>query len=115
MVHNKNLVGIKIDIQTIGVEMNGFLQQRILNMIQKLKRYLPQINWIDVYLKRASKRSMDRRELSVRFGIPGPDMVASDTGCSWKVMLKNVEKKLVRQLNKRKAMEIKNRYRNQFQ
>ena len=112
MVHNKNLVGIKIDIQTIGVEMNGFLQQRISNMIQKLKRYLPQINWIDVYLKRAPENSMDQRELSVRFGIPGPDIVASDTGCSWKVMLKNVEKKLVRQLNKRKAMEIKNRYRN---
>lgn len=108
-------MGIKIGIQTIGVEMNGFLQQRISNMIQKLKRYLPQINWIDVYLKHASKRSMDRRELSVRFGIPGPDMFASDTGCSWKVMPKNVEKKLVRQLNKRKAMEIKNRYRNQFQ
>jgi ribosome-associated translation inhibitor RaiA len=112
MIHNENFGRIKIDIQTIGVEMNGFLQQRISNMIQKLKRYLPQINWIDVYLKRAPKHSIDRRELRVRFGIPGPDIVASDIGCSWKVMLKNVEKKLVRQLNKRKAIEIKSRYRN---
>jgi ribosome-associated translation inhibitor RaiA len=112
MIHNENFEGVKIDIQTIGIEMNRFLQQRIKNMLQKLKEFLPGVNWIDVHLKNSPKQLIHRKELSVRFGIPGPDIIASDAGYSWKAMLKNVEKKLIRQLNKRKAIEIKNRYRN---
>ncbi len=107
MNYNENLGGIRIDIQTAGIEMNEFLHQRIKNMIGKLKSFLPEANWIDVYLKSSGKQSVHPRKISVRFGIPGPDLIATDAGYSWKTLLKNVEKKLIRQLNKRKAIRLK--------
>lgn len=107
MDYKENFGGLRIDIQTAGIEMNESLQQRIKNMIVKLKSFLPQANWIDVYLKNSGKKSVYPRKVSVRFGIPGPDLMATDSGYSWKTLLKNVEKKLIRQLNKRKATGLK--------
>ena len=95
--------GIKLDVQSAGVEMNEYLQRKIKNMIKKLKKVLPEINWVDVYLKNTDE-SVRPRRVVVRFGIPGPDIIASDTGHRWKILLKNVEKKLVRQLEKRKTL-----------
>jgi len=104
MNYQTNYEGIKTDIQTVGVELNGFLQIRIQNMIAKLKKLWPEMNWIDVYLKQTFKRSIHPRKINVRFGIPGQDLVASEKGYNWKLLLKNVEKKLIRQLSKRKSV-----------
>lgn len=103
--HSENGQGIKVDIQTIGVEMNHYLQRKIQLMTQKLKNLLPQADSIDVYLKHATDGPTPLRNVTVRFGVPGPDVVASDSGLRWKIVLKNVEKKLLRQLEKRKAIE----------
>jgi hypothetical protein len=62
------------------------------------------MSWANVYFKQSIKQSTFPRKLIVRFGIPGPDLAASETGDNWKALLKSVEKKLVRQLNKRKAI-----------
>lgn len=104
MNHTQNYEGVKIDIQTIGIAMNEHLEQQLQKTIKKLKRFLPEVNWIDVYFKRSNKHSTDPRRISMRFGIPGPDVIASDEGYSWKTMLKNIERKLLRQLKKRKAI-----------
>jgi ribosome-associated translation inhibitor RaiA len=92
-----------MDIQTIGFEMNHSLQQRLENLINKVKSFFPSVNWIDVYFKKTKGQTISPRKVRIRFAIPGPDISASDTGYSWKPLLKNVEKKLIRQLEKRKA------------
>jgi putative sigma-54 modulation protein len=107
MKYLENYEGVKTDIQTIGIEMSGYLQLRLRNLIKKLKNILPEVNWIDVYLKTTNKRFVYLRKINIRLGVPGQDLVASDVGYSWKSMLKTVEKKLIRQLEKRKAKEIK--------
>lgn len=108
MKYIENYEGVKTDIQTIGIEMSEYLQLRLHNLIKKLKNILPEINWIDVYIKTTNKRFAYLRKVNVRLAIPGQDLIASDVGYRWKSMLKNVEKKLIRQLEKRKAMAIKN-------
>lgn len=102
--HSESLQGIKIDIQTMGVDLNRYLQRKIRLMIKKLQNLLPQAGSIDVYLKQDTNGPTNLRNVTVRFGIPGPDVVASDSGLRWKIVLKNVEKKLLRQLEKRKRL-----------
>ena len=105
--YSENAQGLKVDIQTIGVEMNQYLQRKIGLMTKKLKHLLPQAGTIDVYLKEDAGQPAAPRNVTVRFGVPGPDVVASDSGLRWKVVLKNVEKKLVRQLEKRKVAGLR--------
>lgn len=93
----------KMDIQTIGVEMNAYLDRKIQNLIMKLRHMLPEVNSIDVYLK-TNEEALAPRTVVLRMGIPGTDIVASDSGNRWKIILKNIEKRVIRQLEKRKAL-----------
>lgn len=95
--------GIKIDLQTVGVDLNQYLERKIRGMIKKLRHLFPQAGTIDIYLKHNSEQPSSPNNVTVRFGVPGPDLVASESGGRWKTVLKNVEKKLLRQLEKRKA------------
>ncbi|RYZ62260.1 MAG: hypothetical protein EOO14_02810 [Chitinophagaceae bacterium] len=97
---------LKLDIQTKGVEMNTYLDRKIQNMIKKLKQLLPDVAWMDIYL-RTNSESVNPRTVVLRMGIPGTDIVASDSGDRWKIILKNIEKRVIRQLEKRKMLLAK--------
>ncbi|MBB1284362.1 30S ribosomal protein S30 [Flavisolibacter sp. BT320] len=97
---------IKLDVQLTGVKMNDYLDRKIQGLIRKLQKTLPAINWIDIYLKAEPDAEIPRM-VNVRVGIPGPDVVASDRGQQWKQLLRNVEKRLMRQLEKRKSLLAK--------
>ena len=79
MPYIQNQSQTKLDIQTIGVEMNDYLERKVQNMIKKMRKILPDINWVDVYLKK-NEETGKPRTVVVRFGIPGPDIIASDSG-----------------------------------
>ena len=93
---------IKLDVQTIDVRMNDFLKRKILNMIDKLETLLPGINRMDIYLKR-NEEGRNPHTVLVRFGASGVDFTASDSGQRWKLILKNVEKRLISQIEKKKV------------
>ena len=101
MIYSEQLEGIKLDIQTVDLTINDKVQQHIREMIKRLQRYVPEINWVDVHFKKESAHPTDIRKVSVRLGIPGNDVFASDSGIHWITLLKNVEEKLRRQLRKR--------------
>jgi ribosome-associated translation inhibitor RaiA len=100
-LHTNKYQGVKLSVQSKGIRLNDRLQRRIHRMIKKLRKHLPGMNWIDVYLKTTQDVSKPKL-VTVRFGIPGPDIVASDSGSRWKTLLKNIEKRIMRQLEKRK-------------
>ena len=50
-----------------------------------------------------SKHATGNRNVSVRFGIPGTDAFATDSGINWAATLKSVEEKIRRQLRKNKV------------
>lgn len=100
--HAESLPALKINLKAAGVFLNQHLVRKILMLIKKLKNLLPQANSIDIRLKNKSKKPAHSKMVTVRFGIPGPDIVATASGGRWEVVLKNLEKKMIRQLQKEK-------------
>src|SRR5690606_18186889 len=101
MNYTENFEGIKIDVQAVDISISDDVQQHIRNTITKLKRHAKKIDSIDVYFKEEANHATDSKKLSMRVGIPGNDAFAEDDGDNWYELLKNVEEKLKRQLDKR--------------
>ena len=100
MNYTEKFEGIKLDIQAADIAITDDLQQSIRNMIGRLKRHISEVNFVDVYFTDKSEKSTDPKTVGVRFGIPGNDAFASDSGDNWMTLLKSVEEKLRRQLKK---------------
>jgi putative sigma-54 modulation protein len=101
MNYTENFDGIKLDVQAVDITISDSLQQEIREMIQRLRRHISEVNWVDVYFNERSGKSTEQRSVSVRFGVPGNDAFASDSGDNFMALLKNVEEKLRRQLEKK--------------
>jgi putative sigma-54 modulation protein len=100
MNYTENFEGIKLDVQAPDIDISNELQQEIRKVISRLRRHLSNVNFVDVYFTDKSEKSTNARKVGIRFGIPGNDAYASDTGDNWMELLKNVEEKLRRQLMK---------------
>lgn len=101
MNYTENFDGIKIDVQAVDITIDNELQQSIRDVITRLRRHISDVNFVDVYITEKTEKSTDPRSVGIRFGIPGNDAYASDSGDNWMALLKNVEEKLRRQLEKR--------------
>ena len=101
MNYTENFEGIKIDVQAVDITISDGIQQRIREAITKMKRHVHDINWVDVYLKEEPNHGTNSKTVSMRLGIPGQDVFASDTGEEWFPLMKNLEDKLQKQLEKR--------------
>ena len=101
MNDTENFEGIKMDVQAVDISISDDVQQAISDMMVRLRRHISEVNWVDVYFNEKSGKSTDQRTVSVRFGIPGNDAFASDSGDNWMALLKSVEEKLRRQLEKK--------------
>lgn len=100
MNYTESFEGIKLDVQAVDITISEALQQRIRDTIRRLQRHISDVNFVDVYFTDKSEKSTDPKTVSMRFGIPGTDAFASDSGDNWMELLKNVEEKLRRQLEK---------------
>lgn len=103
MNYTENFNGIKIDVQAVDITIQDELQQIIRDTIVKLQRYVREINWVDVYFTIERGQSTEQKNISMRVGVPGPDVYASDSGDEWLSLMKSVEDKLRRQLEKQKV------------
>jgi putative sigma-54 modulation protein len=100
MNYTENLEGIKLDVQAADIDISDVLQQEIRNAIGRLKRHISEVNFVDVYFTDKRDKATDAKNVGIRFGIPGNDAYASDSGDNWMELLKSVEEKLRRQLMK---------------
>lgn len=100
MNYTEDFEGVKIDVQAGDITVSDDLQQEIRDAVGRLKRHVSEVNFVDVYFTDKSEKSTDTKSVGIRFGIPGSDAYASDSGDSWMELLRNVEEKLRRQLNK---------------
>ncbi|MDD2278344.1 MAG: HPF/RaiA family ribosome-associated protein [Bacteroidales bacterium] len=100
MNYTEDFEGVKIDVQAGDITVSDDLQQEIRDAVGRLKRHVSEVNSVDVYFTDKSEKSTDTKNVGIRFGIPGSDAYASDSGDSWMELLRNVEEKLRRQLNK---------------
>jgi len=101
MNYTENFEGIRLDVQAVDITISNDIQQEIRDMILRLRRHVSEVNWVDVYFNEKSGKSTKQRSVSVRSGIPGNDAFASDSGDNFMALLKSVEEKLRRQLEKK--------------
>lgn len=102
MNYTENYSGIKIDVQSVHLDIDGAVQEEIRSSIDKLSKFTPDINAVDIYFKTEGHGGSAKHVVGMRVGIPGPDVFAEDKGDHWVPLLKDVVDKLVRQLKKNK-------------
>lgn len=102
MNYTENYNGVKIDVQTVNAEIPASVQEEIRASIDKLSRFTQTINALDVYFKEEGHGNAPVKVVSMRVGVPGPDVFAEERGEQWTTMLKAVTDKNIRQLQKGK-------------
>ncbi len=85
----------------MDIEISDAIQQQIRETITKLMRHMKKIDSVDVYFKEETSHATNPKSLHMRVGVPGNDVFAQDEGNNWYELLKNVENKLKRQLEKK--------------
>jgi ribosome-associated translation inhibitor RaiA len=101
MNYNENFQGIKIDVKADEITIPDDLKQALRDIIVKLNRFANEINWADAYFVIEASHPRDKKKFSLRMGVPGPDVFASDSGDHWIPVMKSVEEKLRVQLQKK--------------
>jgi putative sigma-54 modulation protein len=102
MNYTENYKGIKVDVQSVNIDINNAVQEEIRTSIDKLSKFTHDINAVDVYFKTEGSGGNAVSIVGMRVGIPGPDVFAEEKGAHWIPLLKDVVDKLVRQLKKAK-------------
>lgn len=67
----------------------------------RLSRFYEKIEWADIYLEEKPDKSTQQKQVSIRLGIPGNDLFASEYGDNFHALLTDVEDKLQRQVESR--------------
>ncbi|WP_192821097.1 HPF/RaiA family ribosome-associated protein [Rufibacter sp. LB8] len=102
MNYTENFGDIKVDVQSSAdFTVTDGMQQRIRDVITKMKRFVHDINWVEVHFKVEENHPTNSKTVGFKLGIPGNDVYASDSGDNWVPMMKNIEDKLQKQLDKR--------------
>ena len=101
MNYTENFEGIKLDVQAVDITISNELQKEIRQVILRLRRHVSEVNFVDVYFNENLGKSTNPRTLNIRYGIPPNDAFATDSGDNFFALLKNVEEKLRRQLEKK--------------
>lgn len=101
MNYTENYKGIKVDVQSVDLDINEPVQKEIRAAIDKLLRFTRDINGIDLYFKTEGHSSSAINMVGIRVLIPGPDVFAESKGEDWIPLLKNVVEKLTKQLQRK--------------
>nr|MBI1228968.1 30S ribosomal protein S30 [Cytophagales bacterium] len=102
MNYTENYRGIKIDVQSVHLDISDAVQQEIRSSIDKLSKFTPDINGVDIYFKTEGQGASAENLVGFRVYVPGPDAFAEVKGENWVPMLKEAVDKLIRQLQKNK-------------
>ncbi|MGM0946528.1 MAG: HPF/RaiA family ribosome-associated protein [Bacteroidota bacterium] len=102
MNYTENYRGIKIDVQSVNLDLNPSIQEEIRASIDRLIKFGADINAVDLYFKSEGHGSTAVCTLGMRVGIPGPDVFSEEKGDNWVQLLKSVTDKNIRQVQKNK-------------
>ncbi len=101
MDYTENITGIKINVQAADINIGDDLRDTLRKIITRLSRFNDQIEWVDIYFEDKKEKSTQQKQVSIRLGIPGNDPFASEYGDNFHALLKSVEDKLQKQLERR--------------
>lgn len=101
MNYTDNFEGIKLDVQAVDFTPEQKVEERIRKMLSYLTRFSSgKIVYASVFLEDKRAKSTNQKSVKVQLGVPGPDIIATDTGDDFMKLLASVQEKLARQLKK---------------
>ena len=101
MKNTDNISGIKINIEAVDITIDDSVRATLAKVMNRLSRVYDKIEWADVYFEDKKEKSTQRKQVSIRLGIPGKDPFASQYGDDFHALLTAVEDKLQKQLERR--------------
>ncbi|GAB4027727.1 HPF/RaiA family ribosome-associated protein [Spirosoma koreense] len=102
MQQDESLDNVRLDIEAVGFTLDDDLQASVLDALSKLRRfYKGDVITADVYLKLEPNQRSNEKHVGIKYGVPGNDVFADDSGDNWYELINNVVAKLQRQLEKR--------------
>ncbi len=104
MTHTQIIQNVPIYIHTNGTEMNNYLSEKANRMGIAITELTDEIVKIDLRLTESPEQVTSPRKLSVLVTLNGAELTASDSGKQWKMLFKHVEKRITRQIAKRKEL-----------
>lgn len=96
----QTLKEFSIHIHAREVKITDDIKRRLSYMAERLKAIAAGIERMDVYIIETGSQMTSPRTVKVSLKLPGADLQSSDSGKQWKALIKHVEKRLARQLEK---------------
>ncbi|GAA4405077.1 hypothetical protein GCM10023187_23140 [Nibrella viscosa] len=104
MSKQESLDDVRLDIQAVDFELSDGLRDRILQSLAKLRRYYSgDVITAEVYMRLEESHGPNDKSYRVKYGVPGNDVFAEDSGDNWGALISSVADKLQRQLEKQFA------------
>ena len=101
MNYTENFEGISLDVQSVGFTPDARVEERIRKMLSYLTRFSSgKIVYAAIFLENKEDKSTKRKSVKVQLEVPGPDMIASDTGDDFVALIGSVEDMLARKLKR---------------
>ena len=104
MTHQQNDIETILRINVDGTTMNDYLKIKLDKMMKDLLKVAPDIISLDIFLTELPGDWRPARKVSARLTLPSIKFHASDSGYQWKLLLKHVELRLKRSIDKRKEL-----------
>lgn len=102
MQQEESLDDVRLDIEAVGFTLDDDLRASVLDALTKLRRfYKGDVITAEVYLKVEPNQRNNNLHVGIKYGIPGNDVFADDSGDNFYTLIHNVVVKLQRQLEKR--------------
>ncbi|WP_080058663.1 ribosome hibernation-promoting factor, HPF/YfiA family [Spirosoma aerolatum] len=102
MQQDQSLDNVRLDIEAVGFTLTDDLRVSVLDALSKLQRfYKGDVITADVYLKVEPNQRSNEKHVGIKYGVPGNDVYADESGDNWYALIHSVVGKLQRQLEKR--------------
>ncbi|MBN8821660.1 MULTISPECIES: ribosome-associated translation inhibitor RaiA [unclassified Spirosoma] len=102
MQQDQSLDNVRMDIEAVGFTLTDDLRVSVLDSLSKLQRfYKGDVITADVYLKVEPNQRSNEKHVGIKYGVPGNDVYADESGDNWYALIHSVVGKLQRQLEKR--------------
>ena len=101
MENQAKLDDVRLNIQAIDIDLDSDFRDRILLALTKLRRYYSgDVITAEVYMQHQTQSAPNQYSMRIKYGVPGNDVVADDTGDNWDHLLHSVTAKLKSQLER---------------
>lgn len=104
MTHSAVIEDISTNIHIHGLKMNDYLSRKLHQVITKFKEQSNDIVKVDIRVEELGPAAKNPRKITAIVEFPDISLMATDSGKQWKLIIKQVQQRLIRQMEKREFL-----------